>query len=540
MGIGLLSRRELLLTKKKIAMKSITKNQLIVFIIFILISFNISSQTTWTYYSEEPVLSMNPETFVWGAYGQPSVLVHNDTIKMWYAVAETTPTDPVVRGRIHYAWSIDGFSWTKYLHNPVLDVGEAGDWDKEWLDTPGILWDGSEFKLYYYGDSTYAQGLDNTAIGLATSPDGINWSKQGIVLEMGEPESWEGHHIELPAVHYVESSELYAMLYSGMDRTNYPLSGYIQIGLALSLDGYDWFKWPDNPVIEHGTYPAWNDIGVGGAAFIETEGIFEMWYTGIQMVDEPYSSWDSLKVGYAVTLNGTSWIQYPGNPVLTANSGDSTVFWAFDVIFDDNDELYKMYFESHHWHYQDPINPDTTHAINAIFYATAPRTVMFSPDCDINISENTTINPGENVQLLASGGDFYQWEPPDGLNNTNTANPIASPEETTTYTVLIVSETCISKAEVTVIVDDASLIYNMPEKKLSIYPNPIKNSNVLTINKIFNDASITITNSIGQIVFNKEDFFGNEIILNEALKSGVYLIEIRSKNEIFHIKLIVK
>jgi predicted GH43/DUF377 family glycosyl hydrolase len=497
------------------------------------------SQVDWTYFSEEPILSMEPETFVWGAYGQPTVIIHNDTIKMWYAVAETGEFDPVVRGRIHYAWSLDGFEWTKYHNNPVLDVGEEGEWDNAWLDTPGILWDGNEFKLYYYGDSTYAQGQDNTAIGMATSDDGINWVKHGVVLEMGEPDSWEGHHIELPAVHYVESSELYAMLYSGMDRANYPLPGFIQIGLALSFDGYDWFKWPDNPVVEYGAHPSWNDIGVAGSAFIETDGIFEMWFTGIQIVEEPHSSWDSLKVGYAVTLNGTSWIKYPGNPVLTANPGDSTVFWAFDVIWDDSDELYKMYFESEHWHYQDPYDPDTTHAINAIFYATAPRTVMFSPDCDISISENTTINPGDNVQLQASGGDYYQWEPPDGLSNPDIANPIASPEETSTYTVLIVSETCITKAEVTVTVDDASLIINTSEKELNVYPNPLSNSNAINFNKILNKKRISITNNLGEIVFYKDDFSGNEILLNKSLKTGVYLIEIRGNDESLYKKLIV-
>lgn len=497
---------------------------------YILLSFASFAQVNWTYFSEEPILSMDPEVS-WGAYGQPTVIIHNDTIKMWYAVAETGEFDPVVRGRIHYAWSIDGFTWTKHQDNPVLDVGGTEEWDGEWLDTPGILWDGTEFKLYYYGDSTYSQGQDNTAIGLATSPDGINWTRQGIVLEMGEPDEWDGHHIELPAVHYVSENGLYAMLYSGMDRANYPAPGFIQIGLALSFDGYDWVKWPDNPVVEYGSYPSWNDIGVGGTAFIETDGIFEMWYTGIQIVEEPYSSWDSLKVGYAVTLNGTNWIQYPGNPVLTANPGDSTVFWAFDIIWDESDDLYKMYFESHHWHYQDPYDPDTTHAINAIFYATAPRTVMFSPDCNISVSDDITINQGDNTQLQASGGDFYQWEPPDGLSNTDIPNPVASPDETTTYRVLIVSETCITKAEVTVTVEESSFTESGSFENISIYPNPLNNSSVIKTDRILNKASVTITNSLGQVVFYEDNISGNEIVIDRAdLKTGMYFYEIKKED----------
>src|SRR6056297_99466 len=80
------------------------------------------AQIDWTYFPEEPVLAMDP-LVNWGAYGQPTVLIHNDTIKMWYAVGETTQTDPVMRGRIHYAWSLDGYTWNKHPANPVLDVG---------------------------------------------------------------------------------------------------------------------------------------------------------------------------------------------------------------------------------------------------------------------------------------------------------------------------------------------------------------------------------------------------------------------------------
>ncbi len=39
------------------------------------------------------------------------------------------------------------------------------------------------------------------------------------------------------------------------------------------------------------------------------------------------------------------------------------------------------------------------------------------------------------VQLSAAGADLYTWSPPDGLSNTVTGNPVASPAATTTYTV---------------------------------------------------------------------------------------------------------
>lgn len=51
-----------------------------------------------------------------------------------------------------------------------------------------------------------------------------------------------------------------------------------------------------------------------------------------------------------------------------------------------------------------------------------------------------TICPEGNAQLEATGGLSYQWSPAEGLSNPNIANPIASPEETTLYTVEIMDD----------------------------------------------------------------------------------------------------
>lgn len=57
---------------------------------------------------------------------------------------------------------------------------------------------------------------------------------------------------------------------------------------------------------------------------------------------------------------------------------------------------------------------------------------LFPPD--------TVICPGNDVQLLVSGGDSYQWQPAAGLSCTTCPNPVASPSVSTTYTVDIVRQ----------------------------------------------------------------------------------------------------
>jgi len=57
-------------------------------------------------------------------------------------------------------------------------------------------------------------------------------------------------------------------------------------------------------------------------------------------------------------------------------------------------------------------------------------------------SSSQSICAGGSVQLNASGGTYYKWTPSTGLNNDSVANPVASPLQTTTYTVDISNDAC--------------------------------------------------------------------------------------------------
>ncbi|TVR75967.1 MAG: PKD domain-containing protein, partial [Chitinophagaceae bacterium] len=57
---------------------------------------------------------------------------------------------------------------------------------------------------------------------------------------------------------------------------------------------------------------------------------------------------------------------------------------------------------------------------------------------DVNISagDDVTICAGDTVQLNAIGAMMYEWFPADGLSNNSVSNPLASPQQTTTYMVV--------------------------------------------------------------------------------------------------------
>lgn len=72
---------------------------------------------------------------------------------------------------------------------------------------------------------------------------------------------------------------------------------------------------------------------------------------------------------------------------------------------------------------------------------------------------DTTICPGSEARLSATGGATYRWMPSDGLSCSDCANPTARPATTTTYTVIAHDANgCADTANVTVLIAPAETV----------------------------------------------------------------------------------
>ncbi|MBK8909771.1 MAG: PKD domain-containing protein [Chlorobi bacterium] len=72
----------------------------------------------------------------------------------------------------------------------------------------------------------------------------------------------------------------------------------------------------------------------------------------------------------------------------------------------------------------------------------------------LSIATPAAICLGDSTQLLATGGEFYQWSPAAGLSCADCANPWASPTDTTLYTVIATNASgCADTAQVRVAVN---------------------------------------------------------------------------------------
>lgn len=86
-------------------------------------------------------------------------------------------------------------------------------------------------------------------------------------------------------------------------------------------------------------------------------------------------------------------------------------------------------------------------------------TVIVDPPPAVTLSNDTTICPKTNVTLTASGGNIYSWAPATGLNVTNAASVIASPNLTTQYTVTVTTANgCVGKDSVKLTVNSSLAI----------------------------------------------------------------------------------
>ncbi len=154
--------------------------------------------------------------------------------------------------------------------------------------------------------------------------------------------------------------------------------------------------------------------------------------------------------------------------------------------------------------------------------------VIGSLDVTVNPT-TTTIEAGESVQLEASGGFSYTWTPETGLSCTDCPNPVASPINTTNYTVTVVDENgCAGEATVYVFVEALCGEFFVP----TIFsPNADgTNDNHCVLGGCVTEFELIIYNRWGERVFVSRDqtncWDGN--FRGQKVQSGVYVYKIKA------------
>ena len=131
--------------------------------------------------------------------------------------------------------------------DPVLEPGESGAWDGLLVAGSGVFKLDQGYLMVFFG----ANRQRKDAIGVATSPDGITWTKlddaattddryaaSDPVLEADQ--DWEIR--SLGGADVVRTENGYVMVYANKTGT--------RAGVATSPDGFTWTKYENNPVFD--------------------------------------------------------------------------------------------------------------------------------------------------------------------------------------------------------------------------------------------------------------------------------------------------
>jgi predicted GH43/DUF377 family glycosyl hydrolase len=186
-------------------------------------------------------------------------------------------------------------------------------------------------------------------------------------------------------------------------------SGSTNIGYASSIDGISWVKYKD-PVLSPGNPGDWDSSLVALGSVLWNGTMFLMWYGG----SNP-TTYLSGAIGLAMSTNGTNWVKYSGNPVLTPSpTGYDSKYVAGPYVIMLN-PTYSMWYTGRN------VSGQTPGPSNKIMYATSvdginwikwPNPVL-SPASDPNAWDSSGVY---SPSVIYDGKNFGLWY--SGLNQS--------------------------------------------------------------------------------------------------------------------------
>jgi hypothetical protein len=144
---------------------------------------------------------------------------------------------------------------------PVLEPGPAGAWDDLQVTDPEVLKTQDGYIMYFDGMGS------RSMIGMATSPDGIHWSKynnpatqdkafiESDPILVNDNGAWDAGRVMDPKV--VQTEQGYVMVYLSTEGPVKFGTGQHGVGYATSQDGIHWIKGKENPALSSQNHPDW-------------------------------------------------------------------------------------------------------------------------------------------------------------------------------------------------------------------------------------------------------------------------------------------
>lgn len=292
----------------------------------------------------------------------------------------------------------------------------------------------------------------------------------------------------------------------------------------------DGVEFSDNSTITSGVISS-REWSQSGGPFLGVDKNFTQFFsqTGNYVVvlrsisSEGCESTDSVSVNYSDPPT----FQFIPSKIVNICEGDSTlvsVSGANRIEWDFGSNDVSNYFNTQGFYPFTAYNDDDCFSRDSIEVRIAPLPIA-------NAGEDQKISIGESIILQGAGGNSYLWSPSRFLNNPATANPLSTPLETITYTLIVTNNFgCRDSAQVTLEVE-LNVNYAIPNL---ITPNGDGFNDVWDLSFIpgIEKAEIFVLNRYGWEVFKTKEYKNdwNGKFNGEILPDGAYVYIIDFKN----------
>ncbi len=238
--------------------------------------------------------------------------------------------------RSSVSWSgtlLENGIYEKNFNNPILSLGESGDFDDTWVWSPCIIkTDESDYRMYYQGNVKSEGSAKSSGVGLAVSSDGLNWVKSNPNPVFTMTGSYNGPVLSC----VIKDNEGYKLYY----RKHSSSYGY-GIALATSTDGISWTEYPgsetEGAVLRgYGSGGYDNSVMYATVIYNNSDDTYEMWYN--QRLSETH-----YRIEYAYSSDGYTWTKYQHNPVITETAGTWTERHLYPGTIYKTDGKYWLY-----------------------------------------------------------------------------------------------------------------------------------------------------------------------------------------------------
>ena len=145
------------------------------------------------------------------------------------------------------------------------------------------------------------------------------------------------------------------------------------------------------------------------------------------------------------TMTSNSPVCTDGDLKINLSGGARYYTYGPNGFFDDSPfpHIYHPSLADSGWYYSEIISVGGCKTLDSVFVkVTGPN---------LSVSSDKLICYGDTVHLHATGGTKYNWTPAEGLTNSTIANPIATPQQTTRYEVIVSDgSNCTAYGDVTI------------------------------------------------------------------------------------------